>query len=124
MKINVSRQIVKKTKPAPKKSAAKRSTAAREVIDWNETRLLDLSNAYLTGVMENLGSDDAATVCFSAQGKGVRPSYQVYRPDSSVVAFSGSSHKPLKKKLPETPQNISQPFSRSILASALEKKSP
>lgn len=91
-------------------------------IDWNEEHLLSLSGNYLSKVIANMGSDKISQVCFNTKGNGIRASYQIDFGNGKCPAFSGSSHKQLKRTLLDSGQKISQPFSLSDLESIIKKK--
>lgn len=121
LKIKVAKTLIKKIKP--KKKKAKRAKAApKQYIKWDATRLETLSVNYLAKVFANMASGNESKVCFSAVGKGVRPSYQIEFDDGIKTPFSGSGHKPLKRNLSSGDKEISPPFSRSVIESILEKK--
>ena len=122
MKIKVAKSLIKKMKPAKSAGKKTRQTDPKPIIDWTADRLETLSVNYLGKVAANMGAGTDTKVYFSAVGKGVRPSYQVEFNDKEAVAFSGSGHKPLKKKLASGPNHLSPPFSRSVIESILERK--
>lgn len=122
LKIKAATSLIDKMKTTKKPSAKSKNAIPVEIIDWNEERLSTLSNNYLSKVLTNKGSDKDPEIRFGTIGKGVRPSYQIYFENGKSSAFSGSSHKLLKKKLPKSSQKISQPFPFSILESIIKKK--
>lgn len=121
IKINAAIGIIAKIKP-PKRPRRAKAVAPGEIIEWTEKRLSSLSETYLSNVFENMKSDETSQVCFSTSGKGVRSSYQVSFEKGSSISFSGSSHKPLKRKLPTSAQKISKPFSLSTIKSIVDGK--
>ncbi len=106
----------------PKKKKARKKAGPEQIIDWNEAHLLTLSDNYLSKVITNMETSNDSQVCFSTTGKGIRASYQIAFGDRKSSAFSGSSHKPLKKKLSSSGKKISQPFSLEYLKSIMERK--
>jgi len=120
LKIKVADMLIGKIKPLRKKKP--RKTVPKVYIDWTMERLESLSSNYLAKVFANMGTNADTKVYFSATGKGVRPSYQVEASDQDDIAFSGSGHKPLKRKLPSGEKDLSPPFSRSVIESILERK--
>ncbi|MCF6247908.1 MAG: hypothetical protein L3J69_11160 [Desulfobacula sp.] len=121
LKIKAASMAIEKMKPAKKPRRA-RTLSPEEIIDWTQERLATLSDNYLGKVFANLGSDEGNIVYFSATGKGVRPSYQIDFGNKKITAFSGSGHKPLKRKLPGGTERISPPFSRSTIEAILNRK--
>ncbi|MFH2092965.1 MAG: hypothetical protein ABIJ31_11435 [Pseudomonadota bacterium] len=91
-------------------------------IDWNEAYLSSLPGNYLSKVFANMGSDKTCRVCFSTAGSGIKASYQIDFGDGKCPAFSGSSHKELKRTLLQSSQKVSQPFSLSTIESIINKK--
>lgn len=102
--------------------APKKKAAPLVLIDWNEERLSSLPANYLSKVLANMGIGEDSQVCFSAIGKGIKSSYQIDFGNGESSAFSGSSHKPLKKNLPTGTKKVSEPFSFSIIKSMFDKK--
>lgn len=118
LKVDALSTFISKLKPKKKT----RATANYEPINWDEARVEQLSKLFLKKITENLAEDKAATVYFSATGKGIRPSYQIKFSDNKSKAYSGSSHSALKKLLPSDENKISQSFSYETIVSILKKK--
>lgn len=116
LKIKNAKLISEKIK-APKSGGKGKTT---EYVNWDEDAVAGLSGLFLEKLLTNMGSNPETTVCFSKTGKGVKPSYQVYPPGNDPIPFSGSSHKPLKRRLPETQEKISPAFSRAFIQSVLK----
>ncbi len=122
MRVNALSTRIAKLKPKKERAGKKRGRGSNNPIVWDEEKIGMLSPGFLTKVSNNMGKDTESTVCFSATGKGVRPSYQVEFSDKATTAFSGSGHSPLKKQLPTGMKAISQPFSYKVIDSILKKK--
>lgn len=120
--INAASALIDTIKPGKKPSAKANNPTPTEIINWEEESLSQLPDTFLSRVLTSMNSDQDSKVCFSTIGKGIKPSYQIYFTDGKSSPFSGTSHKPLKRKLPNTPDKISQPFSLSIIKSIIEKK--
>lgn len=119
MKMNAASSMIDKIK-TNKKSG--RSENAAGLIKWDEARLSELSPDYLSKALVNIGPKKDCKIRFSTTGKGVRPSYQIDFENGESSAFSGSTHKPLKRLVPKGSQKISQPFPVSVIKSILSKK--
>ena len=122
IRINGVSALIDKIKIPKKKAARSKNAAPEQIIDWNEAHLSSLSENYLSKVLTNMETGSDSQVCFSTTGKGIRASYQVAFGDGKSSAFSGSSHKPLKKKLSNSAQKISQPFSLEYIKSIVKQK--
>lgn len=122
LKIRVASSLIKKMKPLKSAKKKARQAAPKPHIEWTEERLETLSDNYLAKVFANMTANTDTKVYFSATGKGVRPSYQIEFSEDQMTSFSGSGHKPLKKNLSSGPNQISPPFSRSVIESVLERK--
>ena len=101
---------------------SKRSVSS-EKITWDEKRLSRLSGTFLRKLLDNMGSDTKSQVYFSAIGKGIKPSYQIDFGNDKIFAFSGSTHKKLKKRFSQNPDSSSPPFSFSKITTILAGKS-
>ncbi|MFO7913758.1 MAG: hypothetical protein R6V15_16510 [Desulfotignum sp.] len=110
--------LIRKLKP---KAAASRK-AGKPGIVWDEERLGELATPFLEKVFQNMGTDEASTVCLGTTGKGIRPNYQIQFSDKTTISFSGSSHKPSKKPDATKTKNISLPFSRAVIENVLGQK--
>lgn len=108
------------SKLKPKKGVARKSS--KPAIVWDEDLVGQLAPAFLKKVLANMGDDKTAKVCFGTTGKGIRPSYQIEFSDQKKTSFSGSSHSPAKKQLSAGANKVSDPFSRDIIESTLNKK--
>lgn len=120
LKIKVAKTLAKKIKPGKSSQKKSRQSVPKETIEWTTDRLETLSENYLARVLANMASGNESKVRFCAIGKGVRPSYQVEPDDRDAIPFSGSGHKPLKRRLGDN--KLSPPFSRSVIESILERK--
>ena len=121
-KLKFSLILIDKIKPAKKPTKKSTKSAPVERIDWDTERLSLLSNNFLSKLLSNMEVNTASKVCMSTTGKGVKPSYQIDFGNGDVSAFSGSNHKQLKRKLPNSPDRISQPFSFSEIKSIFDSK--
>lgn len=111
--------LIRKLKP---KSSGTRK-AVKAGIVWDDTRLAQLDTVFLEKMLQNMGTDENATVCLGTTGKGIRPNYQIHFNDRTVTAYSGASHKPNLKPGAAKTKNISPPFARTILENALSQNS-
>ena len=118
-KLKFSSGLIEKIKTAKKTSSA---SGAFEKIIWDEERLSHLSGPFLSKLFENMGTNPDAQVCLSTSGKGIKPSYQVEFGNGETIAFSGSTHKKLKRKLSRDPDKTSPPFSVSTIREILDKQ--
>jgi hypothetical protein len=73
-------------------------------------------------MLQNMGTDENATVCLGTTGKGIRPNYQIHFNDRTVMAYSGASHKPNLKPGAAKTKNISPPFSLQVIETILAQK--
>jgi hypothetical protein len=106
--------LIHKLKPKP--GARK---AGKTGIVWDEARLAELNPVFLEKILHNIGTDENATVCLGTTGKGIRPNYQIHFSDKTLTAYSGASHKPNQKPGADHTKNVSPPFSRAIIETAL-----
>lgn len=107
--------LIHKLKP---KSGGTRKSGKTGIV-WDETRLAQLNTLFLEKMLQNMGSDDTASVCLGTTGKGIRPNYQIHFGDQTHTAYSGASHKPNQKPGATKTKNISPPFSRSVIENVL-----
>ncbi len=114
-KVNMLSMQIQKIKPGA--SAAKRKKS--QGIVWDEKRIAALAPNFLLKVLENMGTEEHATVCFGTSGKGIRPNYQILPGPEKSMAYSGSSHKPLAKAMDAKSGRLSRPFARNVIEKAL-----
>lgn len=110
-----------KIKPGKAAGASKISHSTPSIV-WDENRLSSLSDNYLMKLLDNMASHEHSNVCFSTTGKGVKPSYQIDFGENQISAYSGSSHKKLKRNLPNGVNKISKPFSLQTIQSIIKGK--
>jgi hypothetical protein len=121
MRLNAASMLVDKIKQ-PKKAGKPRKTTPVNLIKWDEERLAQLPENYLSKVYDHMKSLDATRIYFSTTGKGIKASYKIESDNGSTSDFSGASHKPLKRKLPASGPKISSPFPFSIIQTIVQKK--
>ena len=121
-KLKFAAIAVGKIKPGKSTAGKSKKSGPTESIVWDNDRLARLSDSYLTRLMANAGENTDSQIYISATGKGVKPSYQIDFGSGKVFAFSGSTHKQLKRKLPGGPDKISKPFSLPTIQSILDGK--
>jgi hypothetical protein len=109
--------LIRKLKP---KSSGTRKSGKTGVV-WDEARLAQLSPVFLEKMLQNMGTDDQAAVCLGTTGKGIRPNYQIHFSDKTITAFSGASHKSSQKPGAANTKNISSPFPRAVIETALSQ---
>jgi hypothetical protein len=107
--------LIRKLKP---KSGGTRKSGKAGIV-WDETRLAQLNPVFLEKMIQNMGTDDQAAIRLGTTGKGIRPNYQIHFSDQTVTAYSGASHQPNQKPGAAKTKNISPPFSRTVIETAL-----
>ncbi len=113
IKVDALSSQLKKLKSKKTASGRTARSGSDSPVVWDQERVSALPAGFLQKVCDNMGEDQAASVCFSTTGKGVRPSYRIEfgGQNQKPVSYSGSSHSPLKRSLPAGSTKISAPFS-------------
>lgn len=90
-------------------------------IKWTMEKLPMLGVSLLSSVLRDMSTD--ATVRFGIKGHGVRPNYEVKRPDKQGLAYPGGSRNSNPRESTYNEKNLSGSFTYQQIEAAIAKAS-
>lgn len=88
-------------------------------LTWTSENLVDIGKIFLQKIIKNMRADEGAAVQLGETGTGVQPNYQIILSSGTINPYRGSTHKPFEPREAFNKNNLSRPFTRLEVQTAV-----